>query len=306
MKLGDLLVRAGLITEEQLSAALLEQKRWGGRLGEILVHNGLCSEEIIVRALSKQLGIPRADFDAPVELPHQVVARLPYAIARELNVAPHQYFEKERTLVVAMVDPRDTAKIERLSKRTGWRIAPAIASASALIRARARIYGVNDELLLDAEDQELKLTDSQGRTLVRSIDELAREREERRAAREAREQAAREPQARAEPAPPRQAPAQPLEPEAASDVDEIVGFTDKKGRTLIRSIDEIRREAQEKRAAKEATGQTDELPSRADLLATIEALQAEVAALKAVAVVLFKKGYITYDEYQRQLNNRAP
>ena len=61
IKIGDLLVKAGVITELQLKAALSEQQQWGGKLGDILVRMEFLTEEVLVRALSKQTGIARAD-----------------------------------------------------------------------------------------------------------------------------------------------------------------------------------------------------------------------------------------------------
>src|SRR5438094_8478637 len=61
IRIGDLLVKAGVITELQLKAALAEQTQWGGKLGDILVRMEFLTEEVLVRALSKQTGIPRAD-----------------------------------------------------------------------------------------------------------------------------------------------------------------------------------------------------------------------------------------------------
>src|SRR3981189_3439826 len=61
IRIGDLLVKAGVITELQLKAALAEQQQWGGKLGDILVRMEFLTEEVLVRALSKQTGIARAD-----------------------------------------------------------------------------------------------------------------------------------------------------------------------------------------------------------------------------------------------------
>src|SRR5207245_5322013 len=67
IKIGDLLVRAGVITELQLKAALAEQQQWGGKLGDILVRMEFLTEEVLVRALSKQTGIARADLSGEAD-----------------------------------------------------------------------------------------------------------------------------------------------------------------------------------------------------------------------------------------------
>src|SRR5256885_1217224 len=61
IRIGDLLVKAGVITDLQLKAALAEQSQWGGKLGDILVRMEFITEEVLVRALSKQTGIARAE-----------------------------------------------------------------------------------------------------------------------------------------------------------------------------------------------------------------------------------------------------
>ena len=64
-----------MISQSQLNTALHEQKQWGGKLGTILVRMGALSEDLLVKALSKQLGIPRADFEA-MNVPPAVLQRL--------------------------------------------------------------------------------------------------------------------------------------------------------------------------------------------------------------------------------------
>ena len=63
IKLGALLVKANVLTEPQLGAALAEQQRWGGKLGEILVRMNVITEDILVKALAKQLNIPSVNID---------------------------------------------------------------------------------------------------------------------------------------------------------------------------------------------------------------------------------------------------
>ena len=64
-KLGDLLVKDGLITESDLRTMLAQQRQHGGRLGEHLVRVNLCSEEQIAQALARQLNLPFNDLSDP-------------------------------------------------------------------------------------------------------------------------------------------------------------------------------------------------------------------------------------------------
>src|SRR5438105_331629 len=81
-KLGDLLVRDGLITEADLRTMLAQQRQHGGRLGEHLVRVNLCTEEQIAQALARQLNIPFNDMSDPPApalsklIPHEKATKL--------------------------------------------------------------------------------------------------------------------------------------------------------------------------------------------------------------------------------------
>src|SRR5687768_14665623 len=105
IKLGELLMKANVLQESQLKAALAEQQKWGGKLGEILVRMSLVTEEIIVKALSKQLNLPAANLDAIQGIPPHVKAKIPASMARDMMALPVQLRDEGKTLVVAMADP---------------------------------------------------------------------------------------------------------------------------------------------------------------------------------------------------------
>src|SRR5207302_11237508 len=98
IKIGDLLVKAGVITELQLRAALAEQGQWGGKLGDILVRMEFLTEEILVRALSKQTGIPRADLTGDPDRPS--LALIPAEVAEEFGLVPIGLKDEGRTILV--------------------------------------------------------------------------------------------------------------------------------------------------------------------------------------------------------------
>src|SRR2546423_14249702 len=100
IKIGDLLVRAGVITEFQLKAALAEQQQWGGKLGDILVRMEFLTEEVLVRALSKQTGIARADLGG--EADKRALAVGPADTAGEIGLGAVGLEDQGRTPVVAM------------------------------------------------------------------------------------------------------------------------------------------------------------------------------------------------------------
>ena len=161
-RLGELLVRANLVSEAQLGTALAEQKRWGGRLGEILVRMSYLSEDLLVRVLSKQLGVPRADLETVAEVPRVVLDRIPRATARKCSAVPLAVGDDGRTVTVAMADTRDLKVLDELRSVTGGaRIVPLLAGRGAIGRAISRLYDA-DELADDGSA--LSMVDALGRT----------------------------------------------------------------------------------------------------------------------------------------------
>jgi hypothetical protein len=166
IKLGELLVRANVLQEGQLRAALAEQNRWGGKLGETLVRMGLVTEELLVRALSKQLGLPTVNLDAVEEVPATVRERIPSAVARDQSVLPLQLRDDGRTLVVVMSDPLNLQLQDDLRAITRCRIQVVLSGRSSIQRAYARIYQGEALPPDEGEDgSDFKVLDSQGRAL---------------------------------------------------------------------------------------------------------------------------------------------
>jgi len=164
IKIGDLLVKAGVITELQLKAALAEQSQWGGKLGDILVRMEFLTEEVLVRALSKQTAIPRAEFTG--EGDRAALALVPPEVAEEFGLVPVALKEEGRVLVVAMSDPLNLGVTDHLRQLTGARIESQLAGASAIRNAISRWYR-GEELLGDDEQQSsMKVVNNSGQSVV--------------------------------------------------------------------------------------------------------------------------------------------
>jgi type IV pilus assembly protein PilB len=133
--LGQLLVASGAIPQEELDAALAEQRRTGERLGYVLVRRGLAAEQV-ARALAKQLRLPHAT--APLQPDPAALRLLDGALAARLRVVPLS--SSDRVLRVAMADPLDMAALEDLRFRTGRRVEPAIATPAAVEAALMAAY----------------------------------------------------------------------------------------------------------------------------------------------------------------------
>ncbi len=171
IKLGELLIKANVLQESQLKAALAEQAKWGGKLGEILVRMSLVSEDILVRALSKQLNIPAVNLDAVQVVPAHVRAKVPAQTARDFAVLPLQLRDDGKTLVLAVADPLNVRHLDELRAITKCRIVPNVAGRTSIARAYARLYEEQSEL--GEADTNFKVMDAQGRTLVKDMKDIA-------------------------------------------------------------------------------------------------------------------------------------
>ncbi|KFE66426.1 general secretion pathway protein GspE [Hyalangium minutum] len=167
IKLGELLIKANVLQESQLKAALAEQAKWGGKLGEILVRMSMVSEDILVRALSKQLNIPAVNLDAVQVIPPHVRSKIPSQTARDFAVLPLQLRDDGKTLVVAVADPLNVRHLDELRAITKCRIVPNVAGRTSIARAYQRLYEENAEL--GEADTNFKVLDAQGRTVVKDM-----------------------------------------------------------------------------------------------------------------------------------------
>src|SRR5258708_25239626 len=138
IKIGDLLVKAGVITDSQLKASLAEQAQWGGKLGDILVRMEFLTEEILVRALSKQTGIPRAELNGEGDA--LALSKGPAEGAEEFGLVPVALQDEGRTLTVAMSDPLNLMVTDHLRSLTQCRIVAQLAGTSAIRSAISRWY----------------------------------------------------------------------------------------------------------------------------------------------------------------------
>lgn len=90
IRLGDVLVERGVITQEQLEQGLQLQKGSGRKLGETLIDEGFTTEEAIGRALSNQLGYDMIDLQN-VAIPEDVLGLVPGNVLERYKVLPFEY-----------------------------------------------------------------------------------------------------------------------------------------------------------------------------------------------------------------------
>lgn len=152
LKLGDMLIKEGFITQEQLKKALDIQGREGGRLGEILVKMGVVKEEQVVSTLGKQLGIPYFSLGTGMLKPavdQGLEELIPKEFAIKNLVLPLSRILK--SLTCAMYDPLDLVLIDNLKRITACETNPVIATKVDIIKAIEEFYG-RSAFLKDAVD----------------------------------------------------------------------------------------------------------------------------------------------------------
>lgn len=167
IRLGDLLVKAKVISESQLRAALNEQQKWGGRLGELLVRMNFVTEDMLVKALSKQLNLQTVNLDAIQGVPPHVVAKVPFDVARDLVALPLQLRDDGKTLVVVMAEPQNLKHIDTLRSVSRCRIVAQIAGRQMIARAFARIYQ-GETSVEEYTEGSFKMVDAQNNTIIKN------------------------------------------------------------------------------------------------------------------------------------------
>ena len=137
-RLGDLLISAGLITQEQLDQGLQLQKGSGKRLGTVLQEHGFITESELIEALQMQLGIEFIDL-SKVNIPTELVQTVPKNIAKQYQVVPVRRVRDE--LYIAMSDPLNFYAIEEVRKAARCKVVPMVAMSAAVERAILVLYG---------------------------------------------------------------------------------------------------------------------------------------------------------------------
>jgi type IV pilus assembly protein PilB len=150
LKLGDLLVASGLVTREQLKAALDVQSDGGGRLGNLLVAEGLVTEQDIATAVAGQMHIGVIDFSQTTPQ-GAALGLLPRDFIVRRRLMPVS-LEENGSLVLAMTNPLDVISIDEVGMRTKRRVVPAICTETGFDDAVA-VYFSSRGKLKDARDE---------------------------------------------------------------------------------------------------------------------------------------------------------
>src|SRR6476660_3351576 len=140
LRIGEVLVQEGLLSEAQLKKALIEQQSSGRPLGEMLMEQGAITNATLVQMLARTLGIPGC------QLRHGLIDPAVFKLvgadeAERLLAVP--MFKVHGTLTVAMTEPQSLPKVDRLRQLTGCKIRPVLA-LEANLREFIKKYAAGD------------------------------------------------------------------------------------------------------------------------------------------------------------------
>ena len=144
-RLGELLIKAGLVTQKQIEEALQLQKTNGGKLGYNLVKLGHVKEEDITSLLSEQYGVPAIHLEH-FEIDESILKHIPSDVAQKYLLIPIE--RTGATLTVAMADPSNVFALDDVRFITGYQVEPVVAAEASIREAIARYYGSSHDIQL--------------------------------------------------------------------------------------------------------------------------------------------------------------
>ncbi|MBN2568959.1 MAG: Flp pilus assembly complex ATPase component TadA [Deltaproteobacteria bacterium] len=177
-KLGEMLIKAELLTEVQLARALKEQKVTGARLGQYLIQNNMVREDQLIDLLSKQLKINNYDPERYPSNP-ELAGLIPLDVAQKNKVVPLK--KKPGLLTVAMFDPMDIKVLDMVEFLTNTEVEPVVCSEREINQLINLTYGMQSGLIkeigkieeiqfdVESDDDEKAMGDVQ----VSSLQDLA-------------------------------------------------------------------------------------------------------------------------------------
>lgn len=170
IRLGDLLVSAGVIDDAQLRSALAEQQKWGGRLGKHLVKMGFTDFWTISRALGKQFGIPAFN-PRTEEVDLTLLKNVPQKFAIEKQCLPVR--RGERSVFVALANPSDLMVCDDVEAMVSKKVEPVTCCEQDLLELIDRAYralNFDQDVLYPSESEDAGSFEIPGSPSERQID----------------------------------------------------------------------------------------------------------------------------------------
>jgi type IV pilus assembly protein PilB len=168
-RLGELLLREGLLTPDLLEEALHERELSGRRLGQVVVELGYVSSGELARLLAQQHGLEYLDLDA-TELDPAVAKLLPEKFARLYGALPVRLLGPDEMLV-AVADPTNVVTSDDLRMALGMNVCLAVVDAMAIEERISRFYRI-DVHFEPEEAEDISEGNPDSATAVRLVNEL--------------------------------------------------------------------------------------------------------------------------------------
>ncbi len=169
VRLGELLTKANLISQDQLKDALRAQKETGGKLGETLIKLGFVSEEDITECLSQQFGVPSINLQH-FEIDASVIKLISGDVARKYNILPVN--KTGATITIAMADPTNVFAMDDIKFMTGYNVEPVVASELGIKAAIDNYYGTTSSLELKKVMEDLQTQENADLEVLEEEEEL--------------------------------------------------------------------------------------------------------------------------------------
>ena len=169
VRLGELLTKASLITQDQLKEALKVQKESGSKLGETLIKLQFVTEEDITECLSQQFGVPSINL-AHFEIDPSVIKLIPADVARKYNILPVN--KTGATITIAMADPTNVFAMDDIKFMTGYNVEPVVASELGIKAAIDNYYGSSSALELKKVMEDLQQAEAADLEVLEEEEEL--------------------------------------------------------------------------------------------------------------------------------------
>ena len=156
IRVGDLLVEAGAITDEQLQEALAKQKEEGGMLGNIIMEMGFISRELLITVLTTQMGIEFCEINS-VQIDENVIKMVSKDLVQKYKAMPIGFNpDNPNMLQVCMADPMDLMAVDDISISSGMQVEPLLGFEDEIENVIGKFYG-SAEAMEAAEAYKLEM-----------------------------------------------------------------------------------------------------------------------------------------------------
>ena len=149
-RMGDILVKAGLLDKKQLDLALSKLEA-DDHLSDVIIRTGVASESQVIATMQKNLNVEFVDL-REVNIPQNVVRCLPRELCKASRMIPVSL--EGNQLTVAMADPSDIFKCDNISRITGLKVAVLLASSPQILEKLEQAYGAGGDLFSDINEIE--------------------------------------------------------------------------------------------------------------------------------------------------------